>query len=339
MTMRKHKKRVRFSTQLSSSQVVNNNYDDDHDLDGSFDDTVIRGRDVGGDQGDDVDLDDDEEEVGRMGEVVGEEADGTEKYNERGEVIEPFNLRSERANDGYFDANGNFVWKHDNEEPDAWLAQMDESAVEAAIGDAVKRKLVAEADEEEDIDLETSTRVLAYSLHGSETVAAALRRLGKGFPETRTDFDRLTSLADALVRSGRVEAYEDNRESLLKDAPPDMRHWEYRAADGNVYGPFSTSQIIEWRDQGFFTGQGAVPMRQAAPPLESAAGTTTTTATTCSSGAKNQADEFLEDLDESTAECHANGPELPRWRSSDDIDFGRDPCFVFASTGSTSHEG
>lgn len=314
---RRRKKRVRFSTQLSSSQVVHNN---DHD---SFDDTVMRGRDVSGDQGDDVDLDDDEEEVGRMGEVVGEEADGTEKYNERGEVIEPFNLRSERANDGYFDANGNFVWKHENEEPDAWLAQMDESAVEAAIGDAIKRKLAAETDEEEEIDIETSTRVLAYSLRGSETVAAALRRLGKGFPETRPDFDRLTSLADALVRTGRVEAYEENRESLLKDAPPDARHWEYRAADGNVYGPFSTTQILEWREQGFFAGPGAVPMRQAAPPSAGAVSTS-------SSSAKSQADEFLEDLDDSAANPHANGTEQPRWRSSDDIDFGGEPRFAFA---------
>ena len=40
------------------------------------------------------------------------------------------------GNDGFFDANGNFVWKKSDEEPAEWLAQMDEATMEAAIGAA-----------------------------------------------------------------------------------------------------------------------------------------------------------------------------------------------------------
>jgi len=82
----------------------------------------------------DVD-DDDEDDVpvrAMKDEVEGEENDTGERYNEVGERIEPFNLRAERANDGFFDANGNFVWKRGDAEPDAWLASMDEAAEEAA---------------------------------------------------------------------------------------------------------------------------------------------------------------------------------------------------------------
>lgn len=38
--------------------------------------------------------------------------------------------------------------------------------------------------------------------------------------------------------------------------------WEYRGKDGALHGPFSTAQIIGWRAQGFFTGEGAVFMRR-----------------------------------------------------------------------------
>jgi hypothetical protein len=42
------------------------------------------------------------------------------QYNEVGEALEPFNLKGERE-EGYFDVNGNFVWRQQGEEPDAWL--------------------------------------------------------------------------------------------------------------------------------------------------------------------------------------------------------------------------
>ncbi|CAN0564143.1 unnamed protein product, partial [Ectocarpus sp. 12 AP-2014] len=59
--------------------------------------------------------------------------------NEAGDPIEPFNLRNERDM-GYFDTNGNFVWKQEDSERDAWLAEMDEEAMEEAIGAASTRR-------------------------------------------------------------------------------------------------------------------------------------------------------------------------------------------------------
>ena len=41
------------------------------------------------------------------------------QFNEVGETLEPFNLKGERE-EGYFDTNGNFVWRQTGEEPDAW---------------------------------------------------------------------------------------------------------------------------------------------------------------------------------------------------------------------------
>jgi hypothetical protein len=52
-----------------------------------------------------------------------------------GEIIEPFNLKGER-DEGFFDTTGNFVWRKQREEPDAWIANMDEAAMEDAIGQA-----------------------------------------------------------------------------------------------------------------------------------------------------------------------------------------------------------
>ena len=38
--------------------------------------------------------------------------------------------------------------------------------------------------------------------------------------------------------------------------------WEYRGADGDVHGPFTSKQISDWKTQGFFTGASAVLMRK-----------------------------------------------------------------------------
>lgn len=57
------------------------------------------------------------------------------KFNEAGEVIIPFNLKDERDG-GHFDESGNYIWRKEAEEPDAWLANMDEAEMENAIGEA-----------------------------------------------------------------------------------------------------------------------------------------------------------------------------------------------------------
>jgi hypothetical protein len=57
------------------------------------------------------------------------------KFNDAGEVLEPFNLRDEREG-GHFDENMNYVWQKDAGEIDTWLADMDEATMEKSIGEA-----------------------------------------------------------------------------------------------------------------------------------------------------------------------------------------------------------
>jgi hypothetical protein len=51
--------------------------------------------------------------------------------------LEPFNLRDERDR-GAFDENMNFVFKRERGELDAWLANLDEAAMEQGIGEAAQ---------------------------------------------------------------------------------------------------------------------------------------------------------------------------------------------------------
>mmetsp|Transcript_16199 Transcript_16199/g.21185 ORF Transcript_16199/g.21185 Transcript_16199/m.21185 type:complete len:382 (+) Transcript_16199:218-1363(+) len=218
---------------------------------------------------DGVDFDDgaDEEEEMRTGQsftqVQGEE-EGDERYNDAGERLEPFNLRSERANDGFFDDAGNFVWRKNAREPDAWVAGMteDEAVEEAAIGLATARRSreiqnYVDTEMKEKLDL----RKLLILMQRAETLAQCLRRLGKALPSSRQDFDTVTAIGDALLASGRFGAFDQVREDLL---PKDPRQWEYTADDGKVYGPFDTLTILDWRDQGYF--RHATPMRLVQSP-------------------------------------------------------------------------
>jgi hypothetical protein len=41
--------------------------------------------------------------------------------------------------------------------------------------------------------------------------------------------------------------------------------WEYTGLDGQIHGPYSSSEMAEWIRQGFFTGDSAVYMREYRP--------------------------------------------------------------------------
>lgn len=161
------------------------------------------------------DLDDDDDDDNERGsapmkrQVEGEEDDGEEKvgsraillnssffnltdvlsvvvqFNDAGEVLEAFNLRDERDG-GFFDENMNYVFKKEKGEVDAWVAGMDEAAMEQAIGEAaraVKRKAAEREKEEEQEALKEfvpsirlKQELLSY-MNPKETVTAAMRRL------------------------------------------------------------------------------------------------------------------------------------------------------------------
>lgn len=186
---------------------------------------------------------------------------------------------SDERERGKFDSNLNFVFEKSNEEVDAWVAELDEGAMETAIGEAAlalrrRRELQQRAD-----TAAASRRVsgsflqlclyLLCELRPGETVARAMRRLKAEEPLAKGRARRgnprvelLTDLADQLVSRGVTGAYE-----LVFEALEQMSsQWQYRASDGTLQGPFSLGQIAGWREQGYFTGASAVPMRRVLRP-------------------------------------------------------------------------
>lgn len=107
------------------------------------------------------------------------------QFNEAGEVLEAFNLRDERDG-GHFDENMNYVFKKEKGEVDAWVAEMDEVAMEQAIGEAAKavKRKAAEREKEEEREaqkafvpsIQLKRELLSY-MKPKETVSAAMRRL------------------------------------------------------------------------------------------------------------------------------------------------------------------
>ncbi|KAK3414160.1 hypothetical protein EUGRSUZ_I02666 [Eucalyptus grandis] len=134
-----------------------------------------------------------------------------ESFVEDGIQIEPFNLDKERE-EGYFDAEGNFVeYVNENEIKDAWLDSVE------AVTSLASRRLVAsvvtpaeeDAGELSSDDIGKMKRRIANVLEPGETVLQALRRLKgssnrkeKMSAETKHLFDQLTEDAATLMENG-----------------------------------------------------------------------------------------------------------------------------------------
>lgn len=80
------------------------------------------------------DADEDQIPAVRMkGTVEGEEESDT-KFNDIGEVMEPFNLKEERET-GFYDESGNYVFRDEkHQEVDAWVADLDEATMVRIFG-------------------------------------------------------------------------------------------------------------------------------------------------------------------------------------------------------------
>lgn len=188
------------------------------------------------------------------------------QVNEAGQAYEPFNLRRERT-EGYFDESGNYVWnKVTAEERDPWLEELDamapkqrvelQSAAAKAAGVSLRAAGGAGDDEQsddasgdgeganEEDDASSAAlaparrvehlRTLLDGLEEGESVAAALRRLGKREPSSSggagrgkaqprdlAAFNRVTEAADALLAAGLVDVYTMKQRELnfeLRDA-------------------------------------------------------------------------------------------------------------------------
>ncbi|XP_022763705.1 CD2 antigen cytoplasmic tail-binding protein 2-like [Durio zibethinus] len=151
-----------------------------------------------------------------------------ENFIDDGIQIEPFNLNKERE-EGYFDADGNFVeYINDNEIKDAWL-----DSVEADIKYTGKTSATTNEDNSEvaaqDLspqDIGIIKRRIANVLEPGETVLQALRRL-KGATNNRKEkmsaeikhvFDQLTEDAMKLMDNGDYNVYHEKQKVFQREA-------------------------------------------------------------------------------------------------------------------------
>ncbi|KAI4296357.1 hypothetical protein L6164_036322 [Bauhinia variegata] len=147
-----------------------------------------------------------------------------ENFVDDGIQIEPFNLSKERE-EGYFDADGNFVeYVREKEIKDAWLDNIEVDPKYAGLNSAITN----DEDEIEDLsskDIGTMKRRIADVLEPGETVLQALRRLkgssdrkAKMSSDTKVVFDQLTEDAMKLMENGEYDVYHEKQEVFQREA-------------------------------------------------------------------------------------------------------------------------
>ncbi|KAK9000711.1 hypothetical protein V6N11_081200 [Hibiscus sabdariffa] len=151
-----------------------------------------------------------------------------ENFIDDGVQIEPFNLNKERE-EGYFDAEGNFVeYVADKQIKDAWL-----DSIEADVKYTGKASVTTNGEDNEVAAQDLSTqdigkikKRIADVLEPGETVLQALRRLKgtsnsrkeKMSAETKRVFDQLTEDAIKLMENGDFDVYHEKQEVFQREA-------------------------------------------------------------------------------------------------------------------------
>lgn len=182
--------------------------------------------------------------------------------------------------------------------------------------------------------------------------------------EEKEQFERITEAADFLMRMGEVDVYGQMKEEFIpeeellaqRQAQREMQRtseqprtvyfsseqqiipppttakeetmWEYKGADGQVHGPFPTSTLVAWRQQGYFVGDSAVDMRVVSSGQEEEKQMDTAAEAKPALSAEEELMNDFEDSDEDEKEEKkptANGTSSTgenAWQRSDAIDFG-----------------
>ncbi|KAI9180127.1 hypothetical protein LWI28_001491 [Acer negundo] len=241
-----------------------------------------------------------------------------ENFVDDGIHIEPFNLDRERE-EGYFDAQGNFVeYVNDNEIKDAWLDSLE--ADPRYVGIAVTNNEDNSNDEDDTNELSPDDigvikRRIADVLEPGETVTQALRRLKgtsnkkeKMSAETKRVFDQLTEDAMKLMEeNGEFNVYHDKREAFVREAEGYERLAQARGKGTSVSAGLGNSD--SYMEKGLFS-DATDPGSFSLLPSNSAVGTSSVnvTAAETSSNADDEFDIFGDD--------NVNAPAKP---SSDEL--------------------
>lgn len=232
---------------------------------------------------DESDGDEDERVDGRVAQaqrIEGEEEDGHEKFNDDGVAIEPFNMKNEREGGGRIDGNMNYVFEKEEADPDGWVAGLDETTEEQAIGEAARasakrrvesRKAAMQFSRRERRTPPVIKRNIVEMLSPGESIAMALKRLSADAKvktsgssarvRNSSAVDELTELVSEAMEAGEALSYSLTREELEHT----FVQWEYRALDGSLQGPFPTATMRQWLEAGFFDGDRAVQLRKVYP--------------------------------------------------------------------------
>ncbi|KAK4784631.1 hypothetical protein SAY86_018999 [Trapa natans] len=168
-----------------------------------------------------------EESKGGLHDIVAAEVtyEDNENFVEDGIQIEPFNLDKERQ-EGYFDAQGNFVeYVGEKEIKDAWLDSV-EVDTKLASKISISMENVDDRAELSSKDIGNMKRRIADTLQPGETVLRALRRLKgtsnnrkeKMSAETKHLFDQLTEDAAMLMENGEYNVYHEQQEVFEREA-------------------------------------------------------------------------------------------------------------------------
>ncbi|KAB2091400.1 hypothetical protein ES319_A03G188700v1 [Gossypium barbadense] len=185
-----------------------------------------------------------------------------ENFIDDGIQIEPFNLDKERE-EGYFDADGNFVeYVNNNGIKDAWL-----DSVEADVQYTGKAFATKNGEDNEDVaqdlsaqDIGIIKRRIANGLEPGETVLQALRglkgpsnnRKEKMSAETKRVFDQLTEDAVKLMENGDYNVYHEKQEAFQREADDedDENLKQSSEANSNAFIQSSSNAVNTFSETG-----------------------------------------------------------------------------------------
>lgn len=219
--------------------------------------------------------------VMRVADIQGQEDASGVQFDEGGVAIEPFNMREELQL-GDMDESGTYTLKKDaHTANDPWLSSITGDDIRKAQAAQAARQqreaaTAAAAKDEPDVDVGTLLRQLVNALKPHESPAAALRRFGASRPspaqrwskkaqaataaaapteEEKALFDTVTRCADQLMARGMTDIYAEPREMIerhlaqaVRDAASIMWEYKWSADTDEVFGPFTSQQMMQWRE-------------------------------------------------------------------------------------------
>ncbi|PHJ19090.1 cd2 antigen cytoplasmic tail-binding protein 2 [Cystoisospora suis] len=173
----------------------------------------------------------------RAAAVAASEADPEIEKDERGVIIEPFNMRREMQ-EGSFDEEGNYTWWRRNKDADGvhdgWLDSLDAGdSLVSFKTEEERRKVLSRMEqkdkkegEAEEIDIATRLRTLLGILLPGETPTDALRRTKAEASRNKTVRNKrksLSSLSSFARNRSSSTAKERSRETLSSSSSPEVR--------------------------------------------------------------------------------------------------------------------